>query len=89
MFKRIITIFIVLFYHRTSLKNTYLPTRGLHPSPLASLNRHASHSTITYQQNKDASSPGLNSTVSPIRPNINSHVVTDSIFVMQSILLLP
>ena len=64
------------------LEKKLLDTWGLEPASLVSVNRHATHSTIMHPPKKDGSRPDLSNTIFPIRPNVNSPIVIDAIFVM-------
>ena len=59
-------------------------TWGLEPaSPVSVVNRHAiSSRPIRHPHIKDASSPELRNTVFSHSSNVNSHIMTDAIFVM-------
>ena len=71
--------------HHWRKKNIWA-TRGLEPASLVSVNRHAMLYVDHHASpKKDASSPELSNTVFSYSSNVNSHIMSDAIFVMQSI----
>ena len=74
-------IFIALLNHGAFLKIPLNNPRCLRQST-GMLGTRSSHNP-----KKDESSPELSNTVSPIRSNVNSHIMTDAIFDLYSHIL--